>query len=467
LNNRAKKCPNQKTKTNSAKDMTVGSPLKLIFQFSIPLLFGNLIQQVYSLTDAIIVGRLVGTQALAAVGTTGPMNFLVFGFVYGLTSGFAIISAQRFGAKDEKGLRQSVAVNIKLNLLSAISITSLSLLSSKPILLAINTPKEIFSYSLNYINIMYMGIIFMIIYNTGASILRALGDSKSPLYFLIISAVLNIFLDIVFILYFQWGVAGAAWATIISQGISGILCVVHIIRKFPILHLTKKDFERNPYFTFQHLKIGVPMAFQFSITAIGVIILQGALNLFGANHIAGYTAAQKVEQLIGIGAGSFGTTMANYTGQNLGARRVDRIKAGVLSGSFLTLIFAFFGMFISLTFSSQLTSLFIDTTTSEGAIALEASKIYLRGTAPFYPALFLIFIFRNTLQSMGRGFVPLLAGVAELVARFIGALFFPMALGFLGIVLAGPFAWFAAVIPLAIAYFWTIPKEHLYLDPLP
>ncbi|HPM06858.1 MAG TPA: MATE family efflux transporter, partial [Treponemataceae bacterium] len=195
--------------------MTVGSPLKLIFQFSIPLLFGNLIQQVYSLTDAIIVGRLVGTQALAAVGTTGPMNFLVFGFVYGLTSGFAIINAQRFGAKDEKSLRQSVAVNIKLNLLSAISITSLSLLSSKPILLAINTPKEIFSYSLNYINIMYMGIIFMIIYNTGASILRALGDSKSPLYFLIISAVLNIFLDIVFILYFQWGVAGAAWATII------------------------------------------------------------------------------------------------------------------------------------------------------------------------------------------------------------------------------------------------------------
>jgi Na+-driven multidrug efflux pump len=234
-----------------------------------------------------------------------------------------------------------------------------------------------------------------------------------------------------------------------------------------MLHLKKRDFRRNSHFTFQHLKIGIPMAFQFSITAIGVIFLQGALNLFGANHIAGYTAAQKVEHLMGVGAGTFGTTMANYTGQNLGARRVDRIKEGVRKGSFLTLIFSSIGMLIALLFANQLTSLFIDVSTPNGQIALEASKTYIYWSAPFYPVLFMIFIYRNTLQSMGRGFMPLMAGFGELIARIIATYSFPLFFGYVGIVLAGPFAWFAALIPLAIAYFWTIPREHLYLDPLP
>lgn len=449
------------------RDLTTGSPLKLIFQFSIPLIFGSIIQQFYSFADAIIVGRLIGTNALAAVGTTGPMNFLVFGFIFGLVSGFAVITAQRFGAKDEKGLKQSFAINIKLNAISALLFTSISLVLAKPILLLINTPSEIFSDSLSYISIMFTGIFFIIIYNMGACILQALGDSKSPLYFLIIASLLNVVLDIVFILVFKWGVAGAAWATVISEGFSGLLCIIHIIRKFPILHISKKDFERNPYFTFQHLKIGIPMAFQFSITAIGVIILQSALNLFGPNYIAGYTAAQKVEHLIGVGAGTFGTTMANYTGQNLGARRVDRIKEGVRKGTFLTIIFSFLGMLVALLFAKQLTSLFIDINTEDGLIALEAAKTYIYWSAPFFPVLFMIFIYRNTLQSMGRGFMPLMAGFGELIARIIATYSFPLLFGYVGIVLAGPFAWFAAVIPLAIAYFWTIPKEHLYLDPLP
>ncbi|HBG37498.1 MAG TPA: MATE family efflux transporter [Treponema sp.] len=456
-----------KAKQNLFKDMTEGDPLKLIFQFSLPLIFGNLIQQFYSFADAIIVGRLISSNALAAVGTTGPMSFLVFGFVYGLSSGFAVIIAQRFGAKDEQGLKESFAINIKLNFLSALFFTSLSLLLAKPLLRAINTPQEIFADALTYILIMFIGIFFIVVYNAGACILRALGDSKSPLYFLIVASVLNVILDIVFILVFNWGVAGAAWATVISEGISGLLCVVHIIRKFPILHLKKRDFRRNSHFTFQHLKIGLPMAFQFSITAIGVIFLQGALNLFGANHIAGYTAAQKVEHLMGVGAGTFGTTMANYTGQNLGARRVDRIKEGVRKGSFLTLIFSSIGMLIALLFANQLTSLFIDVSTPNGQIALEASKTYIYWSAPFYPVLFMIFIYRNTLQSMGRGFMPLMAGFGELIARIIATYSFPLFFGYVGIVLAGPFAWFAALIPLAIAYFWTIPREHLYLDPLP
>ncbi len=445
-------------RNSSAKDMTSGEPMKLIFVFSIPLLLGNLFQQFYSLVDTIIVGRLLGTNALAAVGSTGAMNFLILGFVYGLTSGFAVITAQKFGAKDMEGLRQSFAENIKLNALSTIVFTALSLLLAKPVLLLTNTPLEILNDAYAYIAIIFIGIFSMVLYNMAACILRAMGDSRTPLYFLIISSILNIVLDIVFILVYKMGVSGAAWATVISQGFSGILSVIHIIRKFPVLRLRKKDFRKDWWFSYQHLKIGLPMAFQFSITAIGVIILQGALNLFGADKIAAYTAAQKVEQLVAVGAGTFGVTMANYAGQNLGAHRIDRIKEGTTKGSILTTAFSLIAMAIALLFPDQLTSLFIDASSVSGQAVIEASRIYLRGTAPFYPALFMIFIYRNVLQSIGRGFMPLMAGFAELAARTLAAYTFPLVFGFLGIALAGPFAWFAAVIPLCIAYFVIIRK---------
>lgn len=447
------------TKSSPAKDMTQGEPMKLIFFFSIPLLLGNLFQQVYSLVDAIIVGRLLGTNALAAVGTTGAMNFLILGFVFGLTSGFAVITAQKFGAKDFDGLRESFAENIKLNTFTTIIFTALSLSLAKPILTLINTPQEIYADAFSYISVIFSGIFSLVLYNMSSCILRALGDSKSPLYFLIISSILNVILDLVFILHFKMGVPGAAWATIISQGFSGILSIIHIFRKFSILRLKKKDFRKNWWFTFQHLKIGLPMAFQFSITAIGVIILQGALNLFGSDHIAAYTAAQKVEQLVAVGAGTVGITMANYTGQNLGAKRIDRIKEGTLKGSILTISFSLIAMAIALLFPNQLTSLFIDSSSASGQKIMETSRMYLHGTAPFYPALFLIFVFRNVLQSMGRGFMPLMAGFAELIARSVAAYTFPLVFGFLGIALAGPFAWFAAVIPLMIAYIVIIRKE--------
>lgn len=443
---------------SSAKDMTVGEPMKLIFVFSIPLLLGNMFQQFYSLVDTIIVGRLLGTNALAAVGSTGAMNFLILGFVYGLTSGFAVITAQKFGAKDIEGLKQSFAENIKLNAVSTLVFTALSLLLAKPILILTNTPPEIFRDAYTYIAVIFSGIFSMVLYNTAACILRAMGDSRSPLYFLILSSILNILLDIVFILYGNMGVAGAAWATVISQAFSGILSVIHIFRKFPILRLRKKDLKKDWWYSFQHLKIGLPMAFQFSITAIGVIILQGALNLFGADKIAAYTAAQKVEQLVAVGAGTFGVTMANYAGQNLGARRIDRIREGTTKGSILTLAFSLAAMAIALFFPDQLTSLFIDAASDSGKAVIEASRTYLFGTAPFYPALFMIFIYRNVLQSIGRGFMPLMAGFAELIARTLAAYTFPLVFGFLGIALAGPFAWFAAVIPLCIAYFVIIRK---------
>lgn len=308
--------------------MTTGSPTKLIILYSLPILIGNLFQQMYSMVDTIIVGKFLGTNALAAVGSTGPMNFLVLGFLFGLTSGFAVVTAQRFGAKDKDGLRRSVAMNIKLNFYSAVVLTLLSCLLTSPVLKVINTPSEIFTDAFNYIFIIFAGIGATVLYNACSCVLRSVGDSKSPLVFLIISSLLNIVLDIVFIYNLNMGVSGAAWATVISQLFSGILSFIWIVIKFPELHVTRKDFAPNKQFTIQHLKIGLNMGFQFSITAIGVVILQGALNVFGPIKIAGYTAAQKVSSLVTVAAGTFGVTMANYGGQNLGAARIDRIKDG-------------------------------------------------------------------------------------------------------------------------------------------
>lgn len=440
---------NKKT-SNGAKDMTIGDPFKLILFYSIPLLLGNMFQQMYSMADTIIVGKLLGTNALAAVGTTGPMNFLVLGFVMGITSGFAVITAQRFGAKDENGVRRSVAMNIMLCIIIGLLCMVASLSTARFILRIINTPIEIFDDAAEYIIIIYIGIPATMLYNATACILRALGDSKSPLYFLIISSILNIILDIVLILYFDMGVAGAAWATVISQAFAGIISLIYMAIRFPILRIHRRDFTWDMWFAWQHLKIGLPMAFQFSITAIGVIILQGALNVFGPVKIAAYTAAQKVEQLVTAAASTFGVTMANYAGQNLGAKNINRIKAGTWQCSILSVLFSIFAMFVVFVFPEQLTSLFIKGTQPD---VINASRTYLRICGTFFPVLFLLFIYRNVLQSIGRGFMPLMAGVAELAARTIASYTLPGIFGYAGICIAGPLAWIAATIPLAITYF--------------
>lgn len=435
--------------SSAAKDMTVGEPARLIFLYSIPLLLGNIIQQLYSMADTIIVGRYLGTEALAAVGTTGPMNFLVLGFVTGLTSGFAVVVAQRFGAKDTDGLRRSVAMNVMLNAAFAVVITALALATARPVLRLINTPESIFSDAAEYVTIIYVGIGAIVLYNGTACILRALGDSRSPLYFLIVSAVMNIVLDILFIARFGMGVAGAAWATVISQAFSGVASLVYMVARFPVLRTRRGDYRWCWWFAWRHLKIGLPMAFQFSITAIGVVVLQGALNVFGPVKIAAYTAAQKVEQLVAVAAGTFGVTMANYTGQNLGARRLDRIREGTNKCCVLTVGVSLVSMAVALVFAEQLTGLFV---TDNACEVVKAAKTYLHITSVFYPALFVIFVYRNVLQGMGKGFMPLMAGVSELVARTVAAYTLPAVLDYAGICLAGPLAWIAAAVPLMVAY---------------
>ena len=442
------------TKIRSSKthDMTDGNPFKLIFFFAIPVLLGNLFQNFYSMADSIIVGRLLGTEALAAVGNTGPMNFLIIGFISGLTSGFAVIAAQAFGSKNKEELKRSIAMNIMLNVFFGIIFTVFALFTNKPLLKLINTPAEIIGDSKLYLDIIYSGLFATILYNATSCILRAVGDSKTPLYFLILSSILNIVLDIVLIKYTTLGVAGAALATVIAQLVSGILSVILIICKYPELHVRKEHFTWCTSFASRHLKIGAPMAFQFSITAIGVIVLQGALNKFGPNVIAAYTAANKVEQLIAVAAGSFGVVMANYAGQNYGAKRIDRIRAGTTAGTILTLAFSFISMLIAMIFPEQLTNLFVDSQSSGYADVIKYSREYLTVTAIFYPPLFLIFIYRNVLQSIGKTFMPLMGGFFELIARSVCAFTLPLFWGYAGICLAGPVAWLSAAIPLLISY---------------
>lgn len=439
----------------TTKDMTKGEPFQLILWFSVPLLLGNIFQQLYSMVDTIIVGKVLGTGALAAVGTTGPLNFLVIGFAGGIASGFAVSVAQRFGANDEAGVRKAVASATVLCVLFTIGLTLLSVCGTKAMLRMIHTPEDIFEQTYQYIVVIFGGLCMTMLYNMLACILRALGDSKTPLYFLILSSLLNIILDLVFILNFRMGVAGAAWATVISQGVSGGLCFVYMKVKFPMLKLTRQDFRKEAYLYRKHLMIGLPMAFQFSITAIGTVILQGALNLFGSTTIAAYTAASKVEQLVTQPANTFGVTMANYSGQNLGANRVDRIREGVTKCTVLTMGFALAAAAILYLFGRPLTSLFLDGDQPEVmALALQ----YLRLCALFFPFLNMIFVYRNMLQGVGKSMMPLMAGVFELMARGVVSFTLPKKIGYTGICLAGPFAWMAAAIPLGITYLIVIRR---------
>ena len=441
------------------KDMTTGSPVKLILTFSIPLLIGNIFQQFYSMADTVIVGRFLGVDALAAVGSTGAMAFLVNGFVLGLTSGFAVLVSQRFGANDEEGVKKAFASSLILSIIMTILVTAISMVSAKPLLELMNTPENIINDSLSYIIIIFAGNIAIIFYNMLSSILRALGDSKTPLYFLIIASILNIMLDIVFIVNFHMGVAGAAYATIISQSISAILCAIYIVKRFPILKLKKKHWKIRKSYVEKQLRIGVPMALQFSITAAGAMVLQGALNNFGSKIIASYTAASKVQQLVMQPSITFGMAMATYAGQNLGAGKFNRIKEGVKKCSIISIIVSIASTIIVILFGGVFTKMFIDGNDVE---VIYYAKQYLNTVSIFYIPLGLIFVYRNTLQGVGESFVPMMAGVAEMIARTVVAFTLPLLLDFIGIALADPAAWIAACVPLMITYYRklnTILKE--------
>lgn len=437
------------------RDLTKGSPAKLILFFTIPLLLGNVFQQLYSMADTIIVGRTIGVDALAAVGSTGSLSFLIIGFAQGLTAGFSVVTAQRFGADDLIGVRKSYAASALLSLLITVVLTVLSVSFARPILELLNTPPEIIEGAYQYISVIFGGIAASVLFNLLSNVIRALGDSKTPLLFLIIACVLNIGLDFLFILGFRMGVAGAAWATVISQAVSGVLCLLYIKKNLPVLHLEFSDLQIGWPSAWQHLRLGLPMAFQCSIIAIGAMAVQAALNTLGSTAVAAFTAAQKIDILITQPLNSFGITMATYSAQNFGAGNVARIRVGVRRCILMSVLFAIVGGGAVILGGSGLVRLFVGEGQDE---VVRLSLIYLVINCSMYFALSLLFIYRNTLQGLGKSGIPTVAGIMELLMRTFAAIILASQIGFAGVCFAGPVAWVGALIPLTIAYYITIHK---------
>lgn len=442
------------------KDMTVGNPTKLILSFAIPMLIGNIFQQFYNMVDTMIVGRFVGVDALAGVGSTGSMNFLVLGFMIGIASGFSIIISQSFGAGDETRLRKSVAMSVYLSIAITIVVTILSLVFTRPLLELMQTPEDIMEHAYTYISIIFAGIVVTLCFNLLSAILRALGDSKTPLLFLVIASLINVVLDLVFIINFKMGVAGAAYATVISQGISCILCFLHMKKKCTILRMSKEDWIIDIPLCKQLLNLGIPNAFQSSVTAIGVMVLQSTINGFGSTIVAAYTAASKVEQLAIQPSMTIGLAVGTYTAQNLGAQKFDRIRLGIRKSIVISFIICIgSGILLSL-LGGPLTTLFVS---GEQQAVITASKQYINTVSIFFFILGLLFIYRSTLQGLGNAIIPFWSGVVELIMRVGVALILSRMIGFSGVCLAGPFAWTGAAILLGISYYRAIhrlEKEH-------
>lgn len=436
------------------KDMTSGSPAKLILFFTIPLLIGNLFQQLYNMADTFIVGRTLGVNALAAVGCTGSIIFFIIGFAQGLTSGFSIVISQRFGSGDMEGVKKGFATGILLSAAVTIILTALSVAFTRPILSLLHTPPEIIDDARSYLVVIFWGIGASMLFNLLSNSLRALGDSRTPLIILIIACVLNIILDYVFILWFNMGVRGAAVATIIAQLVSGLLCLLYIAKSFPPFRLTRENWNITRNDLFSHLHIGLPMGFQSSIIALGTLSIQFALNNLGALSVAAFTAAQKVDAIATMPVLSFGMTMATFAGQNYGAGKIMRIRKGVFQCALISVSFSIVAGLANILAGGSLAAIFV----AGQPEVLERAHTYLTINGAFYFVLALLYIFRYTLQGLGQSFVPTFAGIMELVMRCIAAMVLATAFGYAGACWANPLAWIGSCVPLSIAFFLTMRR---------
>ncbi|MCI8417629.1 MAG: MATE family efflux transporter [Lachnospiraceae bacterium] len=442
------------------KEMTAGSPAKIIFGFTIPIFIGNVFQQFYSMVDTIIVGKFVGTQALAAVGSTSTITFLILGFLMGLTVGFTVLTAQRFGAGDPEGMRRTVGSAAILSAIISLLITLVSIAGMRPLLLFMHTPKDIFADAYTYVIIICAGIFAQVLYNLLSCVLRALGNSKTPLYFLILAAFLNIVLDLLFIVSFKMGVAGAAWATVISQGISGVLCLLYIIKKVPLLHLNRHDWMLDGHVARLQLRVGLPMALQYSITAVGAMMMQSSLNLLGSLAVAGFTAANKIEQIVTQGYVAMGTTMATYCAQNTGAGDVKRVRQGFRAATRIGILFSIVAALLLLLGGKYMTYLFVSENVEE---IMSSVDLYLRCTMIFFVPLAIVNIYRNGIQGMGFGLLPMTAGIAELIGRGAAAMVAAHYRSYLGVCLASPSAWLLAGLLLLAMYYFIL--HHYFKEP--
>ena len=446
------------------KDLTAGRPVKVILQFVLPLLLGNLFQQFYSMVDSAIVGKYLGADALASVGCTGSINFLIIGFMVGISSGFSIIVARYYGAKDMDGVRRAIGTILWLSVIISAVMTTASALLTGHILRWMQTPENIFAGAYSYIFIIFLGIPATVLYNTLAGILRALGDSKTPLYFLIIASFINIGLDLLFVLGLNMGVGGAGLATILSQLISGILCFIYMYKKLPDIHLSRTDLRFRPTLARQLILVGLPMALQFSITAIGTIIAGAVINTLGSAAVAAVAAAGKAQAFLTTPTDSMGATMATYCGQNLGAGRIDRVKKGYWSSIGVGLSFCAFASPFSMFLGRYVSLLFLD---ANEAVILDMVSEYLFFNGLFYPSLLMVNIVRNCIQGLGHSSLAMIAGVMELIGRAGATLILVRMIGFTGVAVSAPLAWMLAISFLIPAYHVIVNRLARVVKPTP
>lgn len=442
----------------SVKNLTVGSPMKLILGFLIPLLGGLLFQQLYNMVDTLVVGRYLGVDALAGVGSTGSINFLVLGFCIGICNGFVIPVAQKFGEGDEDGLRKFAANSFWLSAAFAMVITVCVCLLCSTILHWMDTPAEIFSQAHDYIFVIFLGIPVTILYNLLSGMIRSLGDSKTPIYFLILSSLLNVLFDILSVRLLGMGVAGPAWATVLSQAISGILCLIVMFRRYPILRLSRDDLKPRKRHLLHLFSMGVPMGLQYSITAIGTIVVQAAVNSLAANYIAAVTVGNKINQLFACTFDAMGTTMAVYGAQNYGAMKLDRLHKGVAACGILAVIYSLLVLPVMILFGTQLSMLFIDSA-EPLATRLEIAKYaraFLICNGAFYISLAFVNILRFMIQGLSFTKQAIFAGIFEMIARCVCGFWLADLWGYTAICFANPAAWVLADLFLVPAYFHSV-----------
>ncbi len=432
------------------KDMTQGSPMKLILSFSIPILLGSLFQQCYTIVDTVIVGKFLGVDSLAAVGATGSVCFLTIGFCVGMCSGFAIPIAHKFGAGDYAGLRKFVANCAWLTGAFAVVLTILTVLLCRTVLVWMKTPADIIEGAYDYLIVMFWGIPAILLYNMVSAMIRSLGDSKTPVFFLVMASFMNIVLDIVFIVNFKMGVAGAAWATVLSEGTAGVCCLIYMIHKFEILHVHREEWKPEPHMMGTLCGMGVPMGLQYSITAIGSVIMQSATNTLGSLAVASVTAAARIAGFLGSPFEALGNTIATFGGQNVGAKKLDRIGRGLKACLTLGMIYSVIALGISIFFGKYLVLLFVESTEME---VVSNARLYLVVNTAGYCLLALVNIVRFLIQGMGFSKFAILAGVLEMIARTLVAYILVPALGFIGTCLGDPVAWIFADAFLIPAYF--------------
>ena len=436
-------------KQSAVKDLTEGEPAKLIFYFTLPLLAGNVFQQLFGFVDTLIVGRFLGVEALAAVGCTGPMMFLMLGFVMGMTSGFSIYTGQRFGAKDFDGIRYSVLCCISLAIISSIILAVVGVLFCRELLELIKTPPEIIDGAYSFIVIIYGGIFGFMMLQMQSNLLRALGDSKMPTVFQAVTLSINIALEPVAIIFLDLGIPGAAGATIVSLIIGNIILFWYIKSKVPILHVRREDWRFDKKVIWEHLRIGVPMGFQSSIIAIGAVVLQMALNTLGPIAVASFAAAHRVDGIAVMPMMSFGVAISAYTAQNFGAKKFARINEGVKKCIWMSCSFSVAVAIFNVFFGANIIELFVG---AEQTQVIDYGRLFLIINGGFYWVIALLFIFRFTLQGLGESIVPTIAGAMELLMRILAAIFLVDYWGYMGACFASPLAWIGACIPLTIAF---------------